>query len=237
MNKVYLQLDFSTGTMFEWSATAKEGFDKHESKNKKEQTVISYRKFYKKGVTGVLESVSLYDKKMGENTIKQLSLALKEGDNIYYVPFNLYNQKGSFDIFAESVIKYLPNLQKGIEYTISSYNFTPEDSKYSKKGVSIKSGDTKIEKLSESYIKDGETIVGDIPAVVYKEDKLDPSKKKPTASSLEAKEEYLAEVLKVACERLAWVRDGEAKSNTPAETPKAPKAENVSASVTDDLPF
>ena len=241
MNKVFLQLDYPTGTMFEWSATAKEGFDKHESENKKGQTVISYRKFYKKGVTGVLESMGLYDKKMGETTIKQLSLTLKDGDNIYYTPFNLYSQKGSFDTFAESVIKHLPNLQKGIEYTIYPYNFVPEGATKSSKGVSIKSGETKVERLSESYTKkDGESIVGDIPAIVYKEDKIDPSKRKPTAASLEAKEEYLAEVLKIACERLKWVSNGEAKSNT--ETPKAqaPKQESTSTpkiTDTDDLPF
>jgi len=239
MNKVYLQLDFSTGLMFEYSSTAKEGFDKHESENKKGQTVISYRKFYKKGVTGVLESVSLYDKKMGENTIKQLSLTLNNGVNIYYTPFNLYSQNGSFDVFAESVIKHLPNLQKGTEYTIFPYNFTPEGSKYSQKGVSIKTGETKVEKISETYTKEGKLIKGDVPALVYKENPLDPTKKKVSAVSLEERNDYLAGVLKVACERLAWVRDGEAKSNTPppAATPKAPKPENVSASVTDDLPF
>ena len=59
MNKVYLQLDFTTGLMFEYSNKAEEGFDKHESTNKKGQTVVSYRKFYKKGVTGILDSISL----------------------------------------------------------------------------------------------------------------------------------------------------------------------------------
>lgn len=244
MNKTYLQLDFSTGQMFEYSSTAKEGFDKHESTNKKGQTVTSYRKFYKKGVTGILESVSLYDKKMGENTIKQLSLTLKSGDNIYYVPFNLYSQNRSFDVFAESVIKHLPNLQKGTEYTIFPYNFIPEGSSYSSKGVSIKTGETKVEKLSDSYTKkDGESIVGDVPALVYKEDPLDSTKKIVSAVSLELRNDYLSKVLKTQEERLKWVSNTETAASAPpkTESPKAqaPKEESATPSKSDnlDLPF
>lgn len=221
MNKVYLQLDFTTGLLFEYSNKAEEGFDKHESTNKKGQTVVSYRKFYKKGVTGVLDSVSLYDKKMGEQTVKQLSLTLKDDNNVYYVPFNLYSQNGSFDVFAESVIKHLPNMQKGTEYTIFPYNFIPEDSKYSKKGVSIKTGENQVERLSDTYTKkDGEVVKGDVPALVYKENPLDATKKKVSAVSLEERNDYLAKVLKTNCERLAWV-------TTTTEAPKQeqPKAQ------------
>ena len=68
------------------------------------------RKYYKDGVTGVLESVSIYEGKFGN----QISMNIKNGDDVYYVPVDIADQKGNVDTYDESLIKLLPQLNKGI---------------------------------------------------------------------------------------------------------------------------
>jgi hypothetical protein len=65
MTKNYLQLEFSTGLFFKYSKNEEQGYEKHVSTKGN----TSYRKYYKEGITGVLESVSSYDI---ENTIKKV---------------------------------------------------------------------------------------------------------------------------------------------------------------------
>lgn len=230
LSKNYLQLEFGSGLFFDYSKEEKDGYVKHTSVKGN----VSYRKYFKDGVSGILESVSIYDGKFGQ----QISMNVREGDEIYYLPIDIYDQSKQVDnTYAESLIKLLPLLKKGQNVTVTGYNFKPEDSKYSKIGISIKvSGEKLKSELTNSYYKDGELVVGDIPPIVWVE-KL--GKKKPSASSIEAKDEYLLSILEKEVERLVWKKD-ENSSESPKqeEQPKetAPKAQTLATNAENNIP-
>ena len=237
MTKNYLQLEFGSGLFFDYSKDEKQGYDKHTSTKGN----VSYRKYYKDGVSGILESASIYEGKFGN----QISLNIKNGDDVYYVPVDIADQKGNVDTYAESLIKFLPQLEKGINFTIKGYNFTPEGDKYSKIGISISIDGTKVKsEMTNAYVnKEGVLVEGNIPALTWKKDAL--GKNKPTAVSQEAKNDYLLEVLKVQTDRLKWVQ-GEASTATPSSPKPAPTASpaqafepatNVKTEDYTDLPF
>lgn len=221
MNKNYLQLEFSTGLFFIYSGEEKQGYEKHTSSKGN----ISYRKYFKDGVSGVLESVSIYDGKFG----KQISMNIKNGDDVYYTPVDITDQKGNVDTYAESLIKLLPKLEKGMSLVVKGYNFIPEGDKYAKIGISISVNGEKLKSniTNAYYNKEGVLVNGDIPALVWKENAL--GKKKPSASSQEAKDDYLLEVLKRETERLKW--DGGNTTQEPSPEKETVKEEH------DDLPF
>ena len=225
MNKNYLQLEFSTGLFFIYSKDEKQGYDKHTST----KGSVSYRKYYKDGITGVLESVSIYEGKFGN----QISMNIKDGNEVYYVPVDIADQKGNVDTYAESLIKFLPQLEKGMNVTVKAYNFIPEGDKYSKIGISlaIKGEKIKSEMTNAYYNKEGELVVGDIPAMAWKKDAL--GKNKPTAVSLEAKNDYLLEVLKVQTNRLKWVQGENSIATQPTPQAEAPKNAVPTASLSD----
>ena len=216
LSKNYLQLEFGSGHFFDYSKEEKDGYVKHTSTKGN----VSYRKYYKEGVSGVLESVSIYDGKFGQ----QISITIKEGDEIYYLPVDIYDQSKQVDnTYAESLIKLLPLLEKGQNVTITGYNFKPEDSKYSKIGISIKvSGEKLKSEITNSYYKDGELVPGDVPAIVWVE-KL--GKKKPSAASIEAKDEYLLSILEAEEQRLTWKNSDNQTSSNEAPKEQAPKQE------------
>ena len=216
LSKNYLQLEFGSGHFFDYSKEEKDGYVKHTSKNGN----VSYRKYYKDGVSGILESVSIYDGKFGQ----QISITIKEGDEIYYLPVDIYDQSKQVDnTYAESLIKLLPLLEKGQNVTITGYNFKPEDSKYSKIGISIKvSGEKLKSEITNSYYKDGELVPGDVPAIVWVE-KL--GKKKPSAASIEAKDEYLLSILEREEQRLTYKTNDNQNSSSEAPKEQAPKQE------------
>ena len=239
MNKNYLQLEFSTGLFFKYSKNEEQGYEKHVSTKGN----TSYRKYFKDGITGVLESVSVYEGSFGN----QISLNIKNGNDVYYVPVDIADQKGNVDTYAESLIKFLPQLEKGMNIAVRGYNFTPEGDKYAKIGISISVDGQKLKaNMSNAYFnKEGVLVPGDIPAVAWKKDAL--GKNKPTAVSLEAKNDFLLEVLKRETERLKWVQ-GENSSAPPTETPKNTvptatpaqafePATNVNSTPMDKLPF
>jgi len=244
LSKNYLQLEFGSGLFFDYSKEEKDGYVKHISTKGN----VSYRKYFKDGVSGILESVSIYNGKFGQ----QISMNVKEGDEIYYLPIDIYDQSKQVDnTYAESLIKLLPLLEKGQNVTVTGYNFKPEDSKYSKIGISIKvSGEKLKSEITNSYYKvDGELVSGDVPPIVWVE-KL--GKKKPSASSIEAKDEFLLSILEREEARLTWKKeDSNSETTKQEEQPKeaAPKAQtpaqdasNSNSTPTpleddDDLPF
>lgn len=193
-DKKYTQLDAMKGHLFEYSGTPKEGFEKHTSKTGKE----SYRKYYPYGVEGTLNSVSVRDSNFG----KELSIALEEG---VYINFGLNDQKGNIDQYAEAMIKVLGQMKKGDKVQIAPYKFLPEGQKYDKTGITVKVNDEKVQGLTNAYYKDGKLVEGDVPAVIWKDDKLTPGKKKPDLASVAAKNDYLIDVLMEQAERLKWV--------------------------------
>ena len=239
MNKNYLQLEFSTGLFFKYSKNEEQGYEKHVSTKGN----TSYRKYFKDGITGVLESASVYEGSFGN----QISLNVKNGNDVYYVPVDIADQKGNVGTYAESLIKFLPQLEKGMNIAVRGYNFTPEGDRYAKIGISVSVDGQKLKaNMSNAYFnKEGVLVPGDIPAVAWKKDAL--GKNKPTAVSLEAKNDFLLEVLKRETERLKWVQ-GENSSAPPTETPKNAvptttpaqafePATNVNSTPMDELPF
>ena len=238
MTKNYLQLEFGSGLFFDYSKDEKQGYDKHTSTKGN----VSYRKYYKDGISGILESVSIYEGKFGN----QISMNIKNGDEVFYVPVDIADQKGNVDTYAESLIKFLPQLQKGMEVTIKGYNFTPEGDKYAKIGISISVNGEKIKYgMTNAYVnKEGVLVEGDIPPLTWKKDAL--GKNKPTAVSQEAKNDYLLEVLKVQTDRLKWVQGEGQTTQTNTEAPRIPVASpqqafepatNVNTKEHQDLPF
>ena len=220
----YLQLDQGKGSFFEYSGSEKEGFEKFESNSGN----ISYRKYYHKGVDGVLESVSLADGKFG----KQIQVGVRATDDVHLFQLDVYDQKDNVSTFAEELIKFLPNMNKGAEISFNSYNFVPEGEQYSRRGFSIKVDGEKLNRaLSNSYYKkeDGSLVEGDIPAIKWVK-KLD--KNKPSLASLEAKNDYLLDVLAKETDRLKFVKDSSYTPNT-----EKPKAQSVKLDEDDDLPF
>lgn len=231
MSKVFLKVEGSTGKMFETIKEEKEGYEKYTSSTGK----VSYRKHFK-DITGELLNSEIRDTDWGQ----RFGLTLKNGETTFKLEFNIYSQDGNVENrYMESVVKLLPLLNKGETYTMSAYNFIPEGEKYAKAGVSVKKGTEKLKSsLTNSYYnKEGELVPGDIPAIKWVE-KL--GKKKPSAVSLEQKDEYLLEVLTKNNERLKWT-SGESTSQPAEQKAKEEvpqKAAAMAATIEDDdLPF
>jgi hypothetical protein len=232
MNKVFLKLEGSTGKFFEIQKEEKEGYEKHTSTTGK----VSYRRHHK-NVTGELLNTEIRDTDYGQ----KFQLAFKTEDAIVKVELNIFSQDGNVENrYMESIIKTLPNLKKGETYTVSAYNFIPEGEKYPKVGFSFKKGTEKVEAaLRNSYYKDGNLVEGDIPAIKWVE-KL--GKKKPSAASLEIKDEYLLKVLQDNNERLKYVGSSNSAPTVTAEEKAKEEAPKKAAAVAatiedDDLPF
>lgn len=192
-SKIYLQIDYSSGNLYETSKVVKEGFEPHTSSTGK----TTFRKYYPSGYEGVLDSVSVRDSDFG----KQISIAFAEGA---YISVGLANDKGNISTFAESVIKHLHLLNKGATVKVYPYNFKPEDSDFKRVGISFSVEGEKVKGLTNAFInsKTGEVKEGDIPAVVWKVDGL--GRNRPTAASLEAKNDYLTDILVKEAKRLVW---------------------------------
>ena len=83
---VYLELEMSTGRLYQYSVTELDGYTKVVGVNpqtKKES--ISYRKYHDKGAVGALKGLSVRETKIGE----RLSVALFNDvdDKMYYLSF------------------------------------------------------------------------------------------------------------------------------------------------------
>lgn len=233
MNKIYLQLEFTSGKIFEYSKEPKEGYVEFTSSKGNK----SYRKYHQ-GVTGELDGVSIRDTQFGQ----EISLSLKQESAQVYLTFGLIDQRGFVDSnYCEDLISKLPNLEKGATYTVNPFRFMPEGSIYDKTGVSIKQGDLKIEKVfTNSYTsKEGEAVVGDIPAVIWKKDAM--GKNKPSAASKEARSDFFLEKLAEQTERLKWTRNESSSYGSQPNTSTmqaARPAEITPVAVDDDsLPF
>lgn len=234
---IYLQVDYKTGNIFQFSKTIKEGYESHINTKGTE----SWRKIYKKGLYAKLEGVSIRDTDFG----KEISLYTKIGNgDTAYLNFPLFDQKKNLASYAESLITILPSLKIGESYRFFPYNIKGENDKYANVGVSVVLADLSNEsviegaekpaRLTYSYTnKEGVEVKGDIPAIVWEED-FDGSK---TMNS-KAKNKFLYDTLNAFIAKLG---SAPAQASTPAPTaapkalvpkkPAAPEVEN------DDLPF
>jgi len=192
MANIYVQVDYSTGAVYQYSKDQQENYEKHTNS----KGVDSWRKIYNKGLYGKLESVSLRDSNFG----KEISVAVKDknGDNVF-LNMPLFDAKKNLASYAESFITVLPNLKVGQEYRFYPYNIKEEGQKYSKVGVSVVPANIKEEavdkdnapkKLTYTYTKDGVEVKGDIPATQWEEDYTGARTMNATA-----KNKYLYDVL------------------------------------------
>lgn len=171
MTNVYLELDERQAQFFEYSKEPKEGFEKNESSNGK----VSYRKYYKEGVKGVLKFINERNEEFPTGTVKKMSIAVDNGDNRYYMKMNILNQNKSMNQFVEQLIPILPNVTVGETYRFFPYEmettYTNRDGveKTGKnKGISVATwdldNDVKLLKVDKahSFAKDG-----DIPQIKW----------------------------------------------------------------------
>lgn len=246
MANIYLQIDFKTGNIFQFSKNIQEGYESHINT----KGVESWRKIYKKGLYAKLESISVRDSDFG----KEISLATKlgNGDNAY-LNFPLFDQRKNIASYAESLIALLPSLKIGESYRFFPYNIKGDNDKYANIGVSIvladlanesvKEGVDKLARLTYSYTsKDGVAVVGDIPAVVWEEDYTGAKTMNQTA-----KNKFLYDTLTKHVSTSATSSAQPAQTPAPVPTsavlqsapaPVSTPAANVATKVEhDDLPF
>lgn len=224
----YLSINFGSGEMFEKSKVEKEGYEQYTYQAGGGGT--AWRKKYKE-IQGALVGAELKKVKFADKPeFHQFVLSLKDGEEYYNLQMDVLNNYGAIDAYLENFISKLPNLKKGEVYSLSSYSYTPENEKYPKRGLSIKQGDTKIERgLSFAYYskaddKGNRTLVpGDIPAVIISEKKSLGETKKVFDN--EAKTEYLFEYLDNWCKTNFPKQEGSdsAKTESKPSTSTKPK--------------
>ena len=249
----YLQVDFKTGTAFQYSGSHKEGFEEHTNS----KGDVSYRKYFKKGVFGTLQNASVRDSKIGP----QLQIALKVGDEYTYLQTSLHDQKGNIADFAESLIRFLPNLEKGKDYRFFPYVLTAENQRkydveqgkeprkkyYDSRGFSIKLADlttlTVTDKVEAAigYNKPEEKDEAKIPAIEW-EDGATEGKKVPEPVSVAIKKKFLTAQLKEATEGHLKYEDNSSSSSATQSEPATATATTSQSSTPveddhDDLPF
>lgn len=205
--KIYLQIENSTGTLYQYSKTEKEGFTRYEAVNPQTKaTTISYRKYYKEGAFGKLLSITSRDSVMNGSTITQLSIALEnEFSDLMFININLFDAKNYITNYAESVLAQLPALKAWEGKVVRVYPYAIENKENNNNktyGVSFNRSrfsdlavdkENKPAKLTYTVLnkEDGSVKVqGDIPPIVWETflDKLVANKKDRTM--------YLWEVMK-----------------------------------------
>jgi hypothetical protein len=236
----YLQIEGKSGRVFEYSKTAQEGFEEYKSSTGN----TSYRNYYNTGVYGTLLNVSIRDSKIGE----QLQVSVKNGNEYINLQFPLYTERGGIDNrYAESLIRFLPSLEKGKGYRFYPYAIEQEGTTYMNHGISvIESPNPETEEKGnkvEPYLEYSKDPKGDkqIPNLTWKEVA---GKNRPSAVSQEAKDEFLFGFLKEAVDGHLKYEGGSSNStqeSTP--TPKQEESKGQEAPVIDgadeydDLPF
>lgn len=214
MNNIYLQIEFGSGNLFQYSKQEQEGFEKYTSTNNK----ISYRKYYKEGIYGVYRGTTIRTTDFG----KEISIHMinKQGQNIF-ISMPIFDQKKNIASYAKSFITVLPALELNYVYRIFPWAMERKGTEYKNYGVSVVhadmdartvNADYPIDKLTFSYEKDGEMVEGDIPPVNWVKD-YDGSMKKDSTEQ----NKYLYNVLTKFAEEKTF---GASNKVTGGEKPK-----------------
>lgn len=237
-NKFYLQLEASTGSLYEYSKTEKDGFEKHVYVGQDGVEKISYRRYHNAGIFGILKSVRRREVDMNGKKVLNMSVIMEsqEGDT-YYIGFPLKNGKGDIQDFAVAVLAYLPNLKEGSPYRFFPYAIEDKETKRKSYGVSImhaRLSDNAVDKTNKiprlTYeVGDGNGGVktpGDIPRLEW-----DVVMDKPTANA-KNRNEYLWNIFKeyeivgsLSSNSVATFNSMEENSSQPEAPAPAPKAE------------
>jgi len=230
MKTHWLDLDFGLTQFYEYSKDEQEGYAKHTTASGK----ISYRKYFNKGVFGILQSVNILETDFGQ----KLAVRVMLDEDIYVMKFPLTSDKGLFDNrFGEPLICLLPNLAKNVAYRFFPYSMegTPKEGQQPKTfyGVSVKIADLDTlevsDKVGPAWVRgkrDEPVAANHIPALVFK---TKAGKMLPTASSVEAKEDFLDALLTKEIERLGYVANSQESAPAPKAPAPAPKAPTDSA--------
>ena len=223
MASKYLQVAYSEGKFFEYSKTQKEGFNEHKNK---EGIQKGFRKYYD-SIEGTLESIRVENNQHLQGNPEEVRISFKDSSGDYVVvTMMMLDVNKDYSTFVESFLRHLPNLKKGIVYTVTPYNFENENGRKIA-GLSIKDGEQKVPQLTQSAVyKDGTVKEGDIPAIKWTTNKRT---QKAEADS-EDKFFYLKAVLDKGLETFAYTRN---ESSIPQTNPPQP----ATASESDELPF
>jgi len=218
MTKKFLELDEREAQFFEFSKEPKEGFSEHKSTQGK----ISFRKYYKKGVKGVLKYINEREEEFPTGKVRKLNLVVDNGDDRYYLNFHILTAKGNLNQFVEQLIPFLPNLKQNTAYRFFPYementyvNKDGVEKTGTNKGVSVAEwdldSDTKGTKVERAHTFGA---AGDIPAIVWnKVTKMGETKN-----------------IKDDTDRLNFLYDVLKKSLTPGNTPQTQQTPGATAS-------
>lgn len=230
MANIYLQHEFSTGNIYEYSKEEKEGFEKHTSTKGK----VTNRRYYKKGLYGILKGISVRDSNFG----REISIAMTDKfKNTVYFNLALYDQKDNITDYAQSLIRVIKEMKVGYAYRIYPYVMEREGTDYKNYGISVKHADIEEETVRDDYPlplvskayykKEGDKQVlveGDIPAEVW-EKKAGKNKK-----NCDARDEYLFELLtSVAKDTTSEAKKEPIEKGEPPVPATMPSAPSVNA--------
>ncbi len=235
METQYLQLNYKTGNFFHKIKEAKEGYE-HTVTEFDGKRFESYRKEYNRPLKGTLTSVGVNAQKFGTS----ITLSIRDEENgVTYVPqVNLHDKwKNIAGDYTESLIRKLPNLNKGDQVEFGAYKFTPDDSKYERRGVYFKVNGEKVkDAIFPSYYKEGELVENEIPAVRW-EKKAFGDGMEPNAQDQIERNKYLEQFLKKEIDRLEYKKGEENPVETEKEIKPVSPEEAFGVGEEDDLPF
>lgn len=224
----YLRVSYGSGALTEKSKEPKEGFEQYSWEAKGDiKAGTAYRKEYK-GITGTLVGARLTKLEFGDKGY-QFSISLKSGEDYYNIQVPVTNKYGNFDTYAESLLRQVLNMEKGVEYTVSTFSFVPQDSERTIKGFSVKQDGKKVEKALTYVTADNPK--GDIPALkVTEKENFDGSTKKEYDGSEKTK--FLFKTLKTWVETNYPEQEQETQPSNTTTKPK-PQAEEPGADFED----
>lgn len=228
MASTYLQIAYSEGKFFEYSKTQKEGFNEHKNK---EGIQKGFRKYYD-SIEGTLESIRVENNQHLQGNPEEVRISFKDVNGSYIVlTMMMLDVNKDYSTFVESFLRHLPNLKKGVVYTVTPYNFKNEQDR-TVAGMSFKSGEEKVEKLTQAATyKDGTVKEGDIPAIKWTTNKRT---QKAEADS-EDKFFYLKGVLDKGLETFKFIQNESSIPQTP--TTQSSSSKPIAEEVEDKLPF
>lgn len=250
MTKIYLELDEKQAKFFEYSKDPKDGFEKNESTNGK----ISYRKYHKEGIKGVLKFVNEREDEFPTGKVKKLSLIVDNSDTRYYLNFQILTAKGNMNQFVEQLIPFMPNLKQGESYRFFPYEMPSEyvdkngiTKTALNKGVSIHkwdlASDTKGDKVERAHSFASKEKGGDIPAIKW--DTVEDMGVSKSIKDDRERRNYLYKILQASLtpDSSAGTQNPPATKEEPkapetkTEAPSAPKTTEYPEEEHDDLPF
>lgn len=239
---IYLQLESSTGKLYEYSKTEKDGFVRHEVEGNDGSKKIAYRRYYDNGIFGTLLGMSRREQDMGGKKVMTISCIFEtvEQDRIF-INVPLFNAKSDIQNYAIALISYLPSLQVGKAYRFYPFAIEQENSDRKTYGVSIKHArlsDNAVDNINKIprltfEVGDGNGGVktpGDIPRTEY-----DIVMDKPTPNN-KARNTYLWEKLK-ACEILPNLSNGSGNTALKTFDSTKPEEEAVTPSKAEEEAF